>query len=652
MLLPISSQILLPTTPASRNKCSKPTYLFILAVTKLEERYGDSSESILWEILDNYHLNPNAYDKQVAFAAFYNLAVHYYRTYETDNLRKLISDQLYYTTFYQDFPIINEAIARYCIITSMYDRQLVLARLTLQKFKEFAKLSEEERTLKSGYVQTFDNVALKVTFASALCSIFEHCFLKGQLGKPADGQSTSKITLDNPVPPEKLEEFIKREQSLSYNLSDIIPEYVTISNAYIDDAINYNPSYPKYYYFKARIIFFGTLFNGNKIDKDTYEQISNYLSTAKSKENSKASDYDVRCSIYDRFNSLVQDYYEDGASDAYDGGLYYQQKQMEIINMNVCPDHQNRPKITAGPGDKYAFISYSTQNFKRVYCDIYEMQRLGIQYWYDAETIPSEKWDEIVEEKIKNALCVICYLSVDFILSASILKELNFIRKYNKPIICIDLTGKKQISKIFADIMRNQPLSVVNTINSQKINAFMNAFDDDVDVISRNSDPASVYHVKRLEGVMVKKYAEAVRNVVTEGATWKNNKTFKNTAVIKPNEDYYVLNDANRIYTVVDGISRTEEDYLGPQPNSAHNVSKIFCEQFTQNLSSLLPWCNSVKVLQNYVKDAFIYANERVLDYLESIKESYKNKEIPGCVGIVSVIYNQRLVFGCFGDCM
>ena len=116
--------------------------------------------------------------------------------------------------------------------------------------------------------------------------------------------------------------------------------------------------------------------------------------------------------------------------------------------MATCPPPQKRLKPNVKGKEAYAFISYSTIDFRSVYCDLLAYKNRGINFWYDAEVVPGEKWQKIIEEKIKNAECIICYLSPNFLKSKAVLNELQLFKKYNKEVIWIDLTGQKQISKI------------------------------------------------------------------------------------------------------------------------------------------------------------------------------------------------------------
>ena len=68
-------------------------YLFTLGITELDERFGKSIVPQLWEILDIYC----AYSEEInldisrddAFSAFYCLVNHYYRQFDTENLKRL-----------------------------------------------------------------------------------------------------------------------------------------------------------------------------------------------------------------------------------------------------------------------------------------------------------------------------------------------------------------------------------------------------------------------------------------------------------------------------------------------------------------------------------------------------------------------------------
>jgi hypothetical protein len=48
-------------------------------------------------------------------------------------------------------------------------------------------------------------------------------------------------------------------------------------------------------------------------------------------------------------------------------------------------------------GDEYFFISYSHEDFRFVYKDIFSLQEQQIQVWYDRGMTPGRDWDETAE---------------------------------------------------------------------------------------------------------------------------------------------------------------------------------------------------------------------------------------------------------------
>lgn len=626
-------------------------YLFIIAVTKLEEKHGKFLESLLWEILDDYSLRPEIFRRDVAFAAFFNLALHYYRYFKITELKKLLTTDCYYKSFYNDFPLVYESVGRFFVRTSQFDRMLLIAKVTLKKLQEFAQKDVEDRTCKSGYVQTGENVALKVTYLVAMNSIFEHCFLRNNFFTDEVKEKAKQLNdiEISEIPPEEIDDFLARKESFEYNLSNFDISDVELAEEYADATIEYNPNYPKYYYLKAQIIFYGTLFKKKTLTSSKWKQINDLLDTAKSKENKKAADYVTLCAQYEKFAELVAEYVGRGVnnSERFGRNLVFQQKQRELLNMEECPPPQLRPQLTAtDDNEPYVFISYSTKNFKNVYYDIIEMQKRGIKYWYDCGTIPGERWDEIVGQKIKNATCVICYLSPESMISSAIIKELKMIYEWQKPIICVDLTQKKQITKAIVEVIRESDLSIANAISADAIKTLMQVFDDDVDVITRSSDPTVVSHVDRIEKVLMQKFRNVFSTIESQAQTWKN--SIKN----KPNEDYFINDDTNRVYCVVDGISRTAEEYEMYSGSLAYEVSKTFSEEFHTLAVQGIADCRNVDMVKTLISDCFNAANEKVRIMLKGEKEKYQGKEIPGCVGIVALIFNKKLCFGSFGDCM
>ena len=119
-----------------------------------------------------------------------------------------------------------------------------------------------------------------------------------------------------------------------------------------------------------------------------------------------------------------------------------------------------------------------------------------------------------------------------------------------------------------------------------------------------------------------------------------------NKGIDKPNEDYYICYDTKGVYILLDGVTRDRENGIYPNPSPSFFVSKIFSEfVYTMLVENLDKSDNILYLLNSAIK----FGNEKI--------ETYNNKKIwdddflPGTVGIVSVIKNDKLYFAYIGDC-
>ena len=630
-------------------------YIFIYAITKLEERHGKFMQPYLVEILDNYCNYPELFNRDVAFAAFFNLGVHYYRYSEINQLRELLLGEEYFSLFHKEYPLCYEIASRYCMIKGMFDRQMLLCRCAVLKLEELRKKQPEKFTLTaSGYQQTGDNVALKVGYVSSLCSMFEESYVRGELGEELVGKYASASDFDHLS-------FHKITQLLKKNIQEgegnyLINDYtIAQSFEYIEGILEYNPSYPKYPFLKAKLLFYATLYRGEQVSVELYQTIESLCEKSKSLENKNANDYELRCSMYDQLVSRVQaSMKRRKQAEDKKQRLHYLKLKNEIVRMMECPPPQKRPPVTARKDENYAFVSYSTKDFKSVYCDLLEMERRGISYWYDAKVIPGEEWYKVIENRVKGASCIICFLSANFLMSGAVLHELTLFKKYEKPIIWVDLTGKKQISQIIIGVIKNANKAALSKMSSGMMNVLTSLLNDDVDLIVRDADPFSLIHLNRVENVLEDKFPSLIKKLSAESYSVGGNKTYQKDGktLTVPNEDYVICDNANRIYMVVDGISRKRDEYAEREGSIAKDVSKLFCEKMHERLLKKLPHCDDLERVQEGLHESFADANRAVKDMLEDRKAEYEGRELPGTVGLVAVIRNNTLCFGCFGDCM
>ncbi len=91
-------------------------------------------------------------------------------------------------------------------------------------------------------------------------------------------------------------------------------------------------------------------------------------------------------------------------------------------------DNQKPPLPTLGDEQNFVFISYSHKDYKSVYCDLIDLYKNGVRYWYDRGLTPGKGWSAEARAQISKPNCggVIFYLSDNFVLSTSVLKEVGF----------------------------------------------------------------------------------------------------------------------------------------------------------------------------------------------------------------------------------
>ncbi len=622
-------------------------YLFIVSVTKLEEKYGDSLTPLMWEILDNFLLS-NGADKDVAFAAFYDLGLHFARRSDAEMMRQLLAPSVYFKIFYEQFPLTYEIISRYCGITGMYDRQMLVAKCALKRLEEMAALPEKERTTANGYIESCNNVAVQIAYAAAVTAHLERCYLCESL---VPEQHSPRVAEWTRMEPDDLKYMLEQgagESACGANMHD-----VDLAGKYVEAAIKYNPAYPKYPYLKARLKFFGELLAGRHINAKCEHEINDLISEAVSKESPSASDYEIRIARYNAFRALVQNHVAvQGSETKFRRSIRAAREKMDILNRRECPPAQDRPPLGYVRGDEYIFISYSTRDFKNVYIDLLEFERRGIRYWYDRGTIPGEKWYEVVEERVKNAACVVCFLSKNFMASEPVYKELSFVLKYDKPVICVDLTGHRRISRAVADVLRNGQKEIAETLTSKKMDVLFKVFDDDADVIARSADPEITVHIDRLYHVLRQKYGGTVRTVQSRGMTVKNSVLYED-GTTRPNEDYYIADNANKVYIVADGISRRAAEYAKYGGESiAARISQLLCEEMGKWLGEHISLVSGVPAAELLMAEAFENANKKIAVLLDSYGGRFDGTERPGCVCLAAFIFDNKLIYGSAGDCM
>ncbi len=616
-------------------------YVFVLSITRLEERYGEDLTPYLWEILDQYVTYPDiCFSRDVAFAAFYNLCLHYARHFKNNVLKKLLATEVYVRYFFEDYPLYYEMGARYLGNSGKHDRQILVAKCAQKKFAELAAQPVEVRTYPfSGYVESGVNMGIKISFVAAICSYAEFLYVRSVSATHATREQANDADMDART----FNDFLNSPpyESSYYHLTD---GDLDIAEEYVDAAIVYNETYPKYPYLKARIIFYRHVLAGLPLSNDTQNEIYALLERAKNLENSHADDYDLRVAQYALFYELVDNHCR-GISKNKEIEL----KKRDILCKEECPPHEARPHANFSENGDYVFISYCSLDFKPVYVDLLEMKKRGIHFWYDRETIPGEKWYNVIPEALEKAACMVCYLSDDYMTRPAVQKELELAIKYQKPVICITMTGKPRISKSIISAIKN---NAVEQISSQMMKTLVEVFDDDLDTIARSKDATVTSHINRLYDVLLKHFPKTISLGRGEGLTKANNSAVK-LDYTRPNEDAFFAEENSKIYAIADGISRKKTEYQTYGGSIAKTLSESFVDCIGRRLVSKIGSCTNFSQAKNLLREQFKEVNEEMGQLLQERAHTYdQTAERPGCVCLVGIIFQDKFIFGSAGDCM
>jgi serine/threonine protein phosphatase PrpC len=115
----------------------------------------------------------------------------------------------------------------------------------------------------------------------------------------------------------------------------------------------------------------------------------------------------------------------------------------------------------------------------------------------------------------------------------------------------------------------------------------------------------------------------------------------------KPNEDFIIIDNINKIYIISDGVTRDLIDDTYPNPSPSYLVSKSFSESVYKRLLLKL---NHIYDPFQFLEDAIIWGNQKIAE-INSERIKNGQKFLPGTVAIVALIIKDRLYCIYLGDC-
>ena len=86
---------------------------------------------------------------------------------------------------------------------------------------------------------------------------------------------------------------------------------------------------------------------------------------------------------------------------------------------------ENRP-VPYGGSEPYAFVSYSHEDYRRVWRLVKRLQEDGVRVWYDEGITPGTEWDVFIERKLEKSNYFICCITQNYWKSRNCLDELKY----------------------------------------------------------------------------------------------------------------------------------------------------------------------------------------------------------------------------------
>ncbi len=437
-------------------------YNFNYSAEMFVELYWRKINKIMPYILDDLisqikEINCNEKTARKAFVAYYFLSLIYKKNKNIDGLKMLLEDT--YFLELQSFPLTYEVRAR-CLKREGYHKKALISDL------------QAIQILKS---LNIINPAVHVSYASTVAMICE-----------------------------------------SGNIETLVNNEIDDALSYIEEAINFNPSYPKYYFIKGKLTFYK---NKNNPDFFTFKQscikAKEYIQEAFNLRNNLTRHYANDGDIYYNFielidTSLSERDKENKISESFKkiSNTEMCKKKNEILNSNRA--QECRPlSPTLKTGQKYIFISYCTHDYKSVYCDLVELYANKIPFCYDEALIHGENWDDQVKEKINNDDCVgiLFYLSSNTVLSESIEKEIEMINQrfnsldeFKEHCFWVNLEiGKTPFTLLLKAIQQNSTDTLLaKHVSPTRLTTYLNTFKNEAVFTEKDSVPDSNNHIEEL----------------------------------------------------------------------------------------------------------------------------------------------------------
>lgn len=256
------------------------------------------------------------------------------------------------------------------------------------------------------------------------------------------------------------------------------------------------------------------------------------------------------------------------------GRIDFEKLKENIINSQDSNASVKVPNPSFNEDQNYVFISYSHKDYKSVYCDLVEMYKNGVRFWYDSNIVAGDMWDETVKRALVDERCsgVIFYISENSFLSKAVYKEIELALGdvngcESKIFFAVNLSPFAEPDRIRYEISKNHSYEELEAVNHLELTR--RAFPNNGVCINKGVDPATTNHIPELMKTIQNKFG-VISNVgetgeFSEGAyvgnmtnqmrdgfgemeyidggkyigNWKNNKLDGEGKMIYPNGSFY-----------------------------------------------------------------------------------------------------------------
>lgn len=111
---------------------------------------------------------------------------------------------------------------------------------------------------------------------------------------------------------------------------------------------------------------------------------------------------------------------------------------------------------------RYLFVSYSHKDKKEVYSTLDMIYQEGINYWYDVELDPGDKWNQRVKKVLGDNNCIgaLVFLSFNSISSDAVNKEID---------LMLNLQKQKNFRIVFVIIGYNKPKDLYYAVEEETV---------------------------------------------------------------------------------------------------------------------------------------------------------------------------------------